>query len=74
MKKFRELRKKRELIAHLKGGFSKSYCSGGISKIVGVVKVKNGKTNIKGKNAGSFILLYGLAGQLSKNYKFNNLR
>lgn len=74
MKKFRELRKKRELIAHLKGGFSRSYCSGGTSKIVGVVKVKNGKTNIKGKNTRSFILLYSLAGQLSKNYKFNNLR
>jgi len=44
------------------------------SKIVGVVKVKNGKPNIKGKNTGSFILIYGLAGQLSKNYKFNNLR
>ncbi|WP_338977161.1 hypothetical protein [Fusobacterium nucleatum] len=43
MKKFKELRKKRELIAHLKGGFSRSYCSGGASKIVGVVKVKNGK-------------------------------
>jgi hypothetical protein len=74
MKKFKDLRKKKELIAHLKGGFSRSYCSGGISKIVGVVKVKNGKTNIKGKNTGSFILLYGLAGQLNKNYKFNNLR
>ena len=72
MKKFKDLRKKKELIAHLKSGFSRSYCSGGISKIVGVVKVKNGKTNIKGKNTGSFILLYGLAGQLSKNY--NNLR
>lgn len=74
MKKFKELRKKKKLISHLKGGFSRSYCSGGILKIVGVVKVKNGKTNIKGKNTGSFILLYGLAGQLSKNYKFNNLR
>ena len=67
MKKFKDLRKKKELIVHLKGGFSRSYCSGGISKIVGVVKVKNGKTNIKGKNTGSFIFLYGLAGQLSKN-------
>lgn len=74
MKKFKELRKKRELIAHLKDGFSRSYCSGGTSKIVGVVKVKNGKSNIKGKNASSFILLYGLTEQLSKNYKFNNLR
>ena len=74
MKKFKELRKKKELIAHLKGGFSRNYCSGWASKIVGVVKVKNGKTNIKGKNASGFILLYGLAGQLSKNYKFNNLR
>jgi len=74
MKKFKDLRKKKELIAHLKGGFSRSYCSGGASKIVGVVKVKNGKTNIKGKNSGSFMLLYGLAEQLSKNYKFSNLR
>lgn len=74
MKKFKELRKKRELIAHLKGGFSRSYCSRGASKIVGVVKVKNEKINIRGKKFGSFMLLYGLAEQLSKNYKFSNLR
>lgn len=71
MKKFKELRKKKELISHLKGGFSRSYCSGETAKIVGVVKTKDGKTNIKGKNTGGFMLLYGLAGQLSKNYKFD---
>lgn len=65
--KLRKLRKKREMVAHWKGGFSKSYS---YRKSRLIVRRRRTKTNLKLNDNDSVIALFVYHNKLKSYYKF----